>query len=264
MKEVIYGQELKDTILLAADLICNAVGSTLGPSGNNVIINKDDLAPFITNDGVTIAESINDSNPKINTILEIIKESSLKTNEVVGDGTTTTLVLLNGVLKEGFKEIEKGKSGIKIKKELDDSANIIIKELLKMKRKPSKEDLINVAGISCGDIMLGKFITEVFLKMKSSNSIKIKQSLNDKTYYEIKKGYSLDIENIPLVYFKEHKEINLNDAYIIILNGYLNNLEEISDVINEGLEHNKSIVILASDFDESIMQNVIVYNIQAL
>ena len=250
MKEVICGSDLRKVIMEATNIICGAVSSTLGPSGNNVIINKDDLSPYITNDGVTIAESISSNDPKINTVLEIIKESSLKTNEEVGDGTTTTLVLLESILKEGFKKIDNGE-------------NDAINELLLLKRKPTKEDLKSVASISAEDDELGSFITSVFLKMKSASSIKIEESMTDKTYYEIKKGYNLDIDNIPSIYFRNNKEVILNNPYVLILNGYLNNLEEISEVINEGLTTNKDIVIFATDYVEALMENLILYRLQA-
>ena len=96
MKKVINGDELKGKMCEAVNLICDAVSSTLGPSGNNVLIDSE-LSPFITNDGVTIAESIASEDKCVNSILEIIKEASLKTNELVGDGTTTTLVLLKSI-----------------------------------------------------------------------------------------------------------------------------------------------------------------------
>ncbi len=262
MKEVISGSDLRKIILKAADIICGAASSTLGPSGNNVIINKDDMAPYITNDGVTIAEAINSDNPKINTVLEIIKEASLKTNEMVGDGTTTTLVLLESILNDGFKEIDNGKNAIKLRKELNESMNDVINELLLLKRKPIKEDLESVASISCEDKELGLFITKVFLKMRSASNIKIEESMTDKTFYEIKKGYNLDIDNIPSIYFKDSKEIVLNNPHILVLNGYLNNLEEISEVINEGLNTDKDIVIFATDYEESLMENVILYKLQ--
>ena len=263
MKEVISGSDLRKVIMEATDIICGAVSSTLGPSGNNVIINKDDLSPYITNDGVTIAESISSNDPKINTVLEIIKESSLKTNEEVGDGTTTTLVLLESILKEGFKKIDNGENAIKLRKELNESMNDVINELLLLKRKPTKEDLKSVASISSEDDKLGSFITDVFLKMKSASSIKIEESMTDKTYYEIKKGYNLDIDNIPSIYFRDNKEVILNNPYVLILNGYLNNFEEISEVINEGLTTNKDIVVFATDFEESLMEDIILYKLQA-
>ena len=99
MKKVIGGIELQNMIEQAIDLLCNTVKQTLGPRGNNVLIDHSNFAPFITNDGVTIAQNIESEEEGIATILEIAKESSIKTNEIVGDGTTTTLVLLQSLIK---------------------------------------------------------------------------------------------------------------------------------------------------------------------
>ena len=128
MKEVISNEELKEIMAKAVNLICDAVGSTLGPSGNNVILDNT-LTPYITNDGATIARTISSNDKKINSILEIVKEASLKTNEEVGDGTTTTLVLLQGIFNEGLKEIKNGKDPIILKKELNNLLDIIIDKI---------------------------------------------------------------------------------------------------------------------------------------
>ena len=161
MKKVISGNELKETMSETVNLICDAVASTLGPSGNNVLIDND-LSPFITNDGVTIAEAISSDDKVINSILEIIKEASLKTNELVGDGTTTTLVLLKSIFNEGLSLIKNGKNAIILRKELEESLNNIISLLDENKKNPSEEDLARIAETSCGDQELGEFLTKVF------------------------------------------------------------------------------------------------------
>ena len=100
MRTVLSGDSLQKKILESIHLLCGTVKDSLGPMGRNVLINVSDREPFITNDGVTIAENITSDDIVVQTILEILKEASLKTNEVVGDGTTTTLVLLEAILKE--------------------------------------------------------------------------------------------------------------------------------------------------------------------
>ena len=100
MKREISNQELKEKMIIAIDILCNTVKTTLGPKGSNVIIDNSSFSPFITNDGVTIAENIESEDEIINAILEIAKESSIKTNENVGDGTTTTLVYYKAFLKK--------------------------------------------------------------------------------------------------------------------------------------------------------------------
>ena len=257
MKEIISGKKLEEITKEAVNLICDAVGSTLGPSGNNVIINSD-LSPYITNDGATIARNLESSDKKINTILELVKEASLKTDEEVGDGTTTTLVLLQSIYNEGLKE----KNRIQLKKELNNKLDYIIEKINSKKRKPTKEDLINIATISSGEESIGKLVYEVYSKMNNSFSIKLDESKNNKTYYEIKKGYTIEDVEISNLYFKNKNEIVLDNIYILILRGYLNDLEQISDIINEGLVRNKNIVILADDYSENIKNEVLLYYLE--
>ena len=106
MKKIIDSDELKSKIIEAIDMLCNPVKSTIGPKGLNVIISESLSNPYITNDGVTIARNIESEDEVINTILELAKESTIKTDEVVGDGTSTTLVLLQSIYKECLKLVD--------------------------------------------------------------------------------------------------------------------------------------------------------------
>jgi len=258
MKKVISNQNLINAMQEAINMLGDAVSSTLGPTGNNVLINNDDSAPFITNDGVTIAASIESENKEVNTILEIAKEASLKTNELVGDGTTTTIVLLKSIFNEGLTKIMNGKNAIILKKELDESSKEILNELDKLKIKPTSKDLMQVAKTSCNDNELGKMLTNLFLKMKSKYAIKLDESKTDKTYIKIKKGYSFELDNISNMYFVKNSEITLEDAYILILNGYLDDLEKISELINEGI-NNSNLVIFAENISENVKEEALLY-----
>lgn len=260
MKEVLSKKELKMTILSAVDLICDAVSSTLGPSGNNVIINADGFSPYITNDGVSIALSIESSDKKVNTIVELIKEASIKTNELVGDGTTTTLVLLKSIIVNGLKTIEKGKNSILLKKELDESLKNIIKELENKKRIPTKKDYEYITTISSNDEEIGKILSEVYFKIKNKNSIIIEESNNESTYYEIKKGYSIEIDKVSDLYFQNQEQIILNDVFILLLNGYLSDLNEIAEEINEALINNKNLIIFADEYEDTIINDIVLYH----
>ena len=262
MKEVITGKELKKVMSNAVDLICNATASSLGPTGNNVIINAD-LSPYITNDGVTIARNISSENKKIDSVLDIIKEASLKTNDKVGDGTTTTLVLLQSIFKEGLKKIDEGINPIKLKNELNDSLITSLKILDNLKRTPTKRELVSVASIAVGNKKDGSFISDVFFKMKSKYSILLDESKNSNTYYEVKKGYSIEIDDISSLYFNNKDELMIEDAYILIIKGYLNNLESISEIINEAIERNKNIIIFADDFSDDVKNNVLSFYLQS-
>ena len=140
MKKVIQGKELWEVMDKTVNLLCDAVSSTLGPTGNNVLINHWELAPYITKDGVTIASSIESDDQIENTILEIVKEASLKTNEKVGDGTTTTLVLLQSIFNESLKIIKEGYNSILLKKELEEALEEILKRIRRSTRRDFKKN----------------------------------------------------------------------------------------------------------------------------
>ena len=254
MKKVVNGKILKSKMCEAVDLICDAVSSTLGPSGNNVLISSD-FSPFITNDGVTIAEKIASDDSIINSILEIIKESSLKTNELVGDGTTTTLVLLKSIFYEGLKLIAGGKNAIVLKQELDEWLKIVIDLIDEDKKIPSKKELINIAKTSCNDYFLGEYLTEIFLKVKSKYAIKLDISDKEKTFVKYKKGYSFELDNVSNMYFLNQNVINLKNTYILLVKGYLDDLNLISECINS----DKNLVILASDASDLVKEEIISY-----
>ena len=262
MKKVISGSELRDIIKKAIDLICDSVGSTIGPVGNNILLNTSDMSPYITNDGVTIANAIASDDAGINTVLEIIKEASLKTNEVVGDGTTTTLVLLKAIYDEGLKIIDEGISPIELKRKLNNSLDKIIDMIKEKSRKPKKEDYTLIAETSTGDKKMGLFLSDVYNLMGSKYKIRLNESYNDSTYYEIKKGYSIDIDNIPNIYFDNKSEIELNDVNILIIRGYLDDLEVISGIINEGIKNNRNIIILSEEYDDQVLEQVMLYHLE--
>ncbi len=251
MRKVLKGKEIQESILESIHLLCDAVKITLGPLGENVLISSNELLPYITNDGVTIARNIESDDPVINGILEIAKESSLKTNELVGDGTTTTLVLLEKLIDEGFKVINEGYSPILLKKEMENFLKVLEKELRNLKRKPLKKDYLEVSKLSCNEEELGTFIYEVYQKVKQKNAIHLIETNKEDTTYEQLFGYSLEIE-IDSNIMKE-KDSLLN-PYVLLIDGELENLEEISETLNPILKEEKHLIILANHFYEEVLQ----------
>jgi len=180
MKKVVSKEILQDKILESINLLCGTVKKTLGPIGNNVLIDHSTFSPFITNDGVTIAKNIESDDETIGAILEIIKEASIKTNNEVGDGTTTTLVLLESIYKESLEYIKNGISPVFLKKELNKTLDIILSDLEKLKRKATKKDLKNIAIIATGEEELGELAYQVVSKVKQKEAIAIKEILENK------------------------------------------------------------------------------------
>lgn len=257
MKKVICNKELKDKMKEAINLLCDTVKITLGPKGNNIIIDHSTFTPFITNDGVTIAMNIESDDQVINTILEIAKEASIKTNENVGDGTTTTLVLLQSIFNNGLKQIEECKNPIVLKKELDEHIQYLEKFIKEKSIKPNQKDLYNITTTSSNSKELGKLITDAYLKVKNIDAISINENNTQETKIIYKKGYTFETLIPSQYFFKDKNEININNPYILIINNYLNDIEDISQIINYIIKNNKELLIIAEDYSELFINQIL-------
>ena len=259
MKKVVSSSELKNKMVDCVNMLCDAVSSTLGPTGNNVLISNSDSSSFITNDGVTIASNIESDDSCSNAILDIIKEAALKTNELVGDGTTTTLVLLQSIFNQGVDMINNGYNAITLKYELYDSLDNVLKILSSLKRKPTNSDLLSIASVSTNDLEMGKYIYDLYIKMKNRYAIKIMEGYSEDTYYNIKKGYIIDINGISSLFFNNKKSIELNYCDVFVVKGFISSMEQISEIINEGVINNKNIIIFAEDYERHIEEELLAY-----
>lgn len=249
MKKVITGEELILKMTEAVNLLCGSVKVTLGPTGNNALIDNA-ISTFITNDGVTIAEAIESEDKRVNAILSVAKESAIKTNELVGDGTTTTLVLLESIFNKGIKEIRKGKNAIVLKNELNEACEEVIKLLKTLNRKPKDKDYYFVSSVSSNSKEIGKIVSDVFLNLGGFSGIKVSESKSEKTYSEIISGYSFNNTNIFDLFFKDKNEIVLKDPFILLIDNKLSTLEEISEIINNIILEKREILIIANEFSE--------------
>lgn len=256
MKKVINGIELKNAMKDAISLLCGTVKTTLGPKGNNVIIDHSTFSPFITNDGVTIAENIESDDPVINTILELAKEASIKMNEVAGDGTTTTLVLLESIFNKGIDLIESGINPLVVKRELDISLEHVIKIIKEKSRKPKFEQLMHIASISANDKEIGLLVSKVYKKVKNGKVINVIESDSDKTYVEFTKGYTFDTM-LASPYFLKKSEISFNEPYFILINDCIENIEQIAEILNLIIKEKKDLVILARDYSDFVVNEIL-------
>ena len=254
MKKVIGSDELKIKIKEALELLCDTISKTLGPSGNNILLDTKDLAPFITNDGVTIASSISSSDEATKALLEIIKEASMKTNEMVGDGTTTTLVLLKAIYDLGLKEIENGTSLYNLKKIWHEELKKILDEIERKSRKPTTNDLYQIAYSACNDEVLSKVSVETILKVKTKNAIKILASKTKETYFDYVNGYVLNSFLSHEYFLNGDDKIAITHPYVLIYKGFLNSLEEISSMINPLLKDKESIILMTEGYSKELKE----------
>lgn len=262
MKKIISGEKLYQVMQEAIDKLCNPIIKTLGPIGSNVIIDHSDFSPFITNDGVTIAKNIESANPVINTILELTKEASIKTDERVGDGTTTTLLLLKNFFTAGLKEIRKGKKPLLLKNEMLEALHKYLQALDTYKRKITSNELLNIAISSANDEEIGFNVYKVIKKIKYKQSIFLTDSTSEQTKITFYKGYQIETNLASPYFINNNEQISLTDVLILIADKIFNTVEEISYAINESITQNRPLVIIAEDYSEILINDIISLNFE--
>ncbi len=257
MKKIVKGEELQAKMVEAINLLCDTVKTTLGPKGSNVIIDHSLLTPYITNDGVTIAENIVSDDPVINTILELAKEASISTQMIVGDGTTTTLVLLQGLYNYGLEFVNKGINPITIKQELESVAPKVVEMVKKYAFKPRERELKKIATIAASSEEIGSIVSSAYLKVASSAAINVVDKDIEKTNVIYQKGYVFDTIMPSNYFFKGKNSIELSNPAVIIYKNYLSGLENIASLLNELLEQRKPFIIFADGFDEAVINQLL-------
>ncbi len=256
MRKVINEEELKLKMHEAINLLCTPVKKTLGPKGSNIIIDHSTLSPFITNDGVTIASNIESDDPIINTILELAKEASIKTNETVGDGTTTTLVLLESLYNAGEKLIKEGVNPLILKKELNNCLEIIIPKIIASSDKPRLSALKSIATIASNSKEIGTNLIKAYQKVGSSN-IYLEESLNETTTITHTKGYVFDTLLASPYFLKSLESKLIKEPYVLITNEEINTTEEISSILEFIMENKENLIIIAKDYDSYFVNTIL-------
>ena len=192
-KEVKYGDECRKKILDGVNKLADTVKVTLGPKGRNVVLDKNFGAPLITNDGVTIAKEIELSDMYENIGARLVKEVSVKTNDIAGDGTTTATILAQKMIKEGVKNVASGSEPMAIKRGMD-RAVAVARDALKQISSEirGKEDIARVASISSNNEEIGKLISDVMEKVSKDGVVTIEESKTYSTYVDVVEGMQFD------------------------------------------------------------------------
>lgn len=258
---VIDRQESKQKLLDGINKLCNAVKSTLGPKGKNVIIDNS-VTPLITNDGVTIAKAINLEDQIENIGAKLVKEVSIKTNEIAGDGTTTACVLAQAILQIGNKYIDAGANPLLIKKGLYLALENICKNLEKNSLPiNNNQDLQKIATISCQDAEIGELIAKAFNLVGNDGVITIEENKCLNTELETVYGMKID-KGYYSPYFINNtsKQIcELNNCKILIIDKKVNDLSPLLKILEYTTKNHLSLLIIANDYSDEVV-NTIIYN----
>jgi chaperonin GroEL len=192
-KQIAYGEDARKALKAGIDQLADTVKITLGPKGRNVVLDKKYGAPLITNDGVTIAKEIELDDPFENMGAQLVKEVSIKTNDVAGDGTTTATLLAQALITEGMKNVTAGANPMVLKKGIANAVDVAVKALAENSQQVTgTKDIARVATVSSADEFIGNLIAEAMEKVSTDGVITVEESKTADTYSEVVEGMMFD------------------------------------------------------------------------
>ena len=261
-KDIKYNEDARQAIKVGIDKVADAVKITLGPKGRNAILDKGYGAPTITNDGVTIAKEIELENKFENIGAELIKEVASKTNDVAGDGTTTSTILTQAVAREGLKYVAMGVNPVGIRHGIEAAGKEVIKELkVNSKEIASKEEIAQVARISAEDPEVGDIIAEVMEKVGKDGVITVEESQTFGLSSDIVEGMQFDKGYISpyMITNTEKMQAEFEDPYILITDKKISSLNEVLPILEKITQAGKKdIVIIAEEVDGEALATLVI------
>ncbi len=260
-KEILYGEEARKALQAGVDQLANTVKITLGPRGRNVVLDRKFGAPLITNDGVTIAKEIELDNAFENMGAQLVKEVSIKTNDVAGDGTTTATLLAQALIREGMKNVAAGANPMGVKKGIQAAVDAVVAEVKANSKKVSgTEDIASAATISAADAVIGQLIAEAMEKVSADGVITVEESKTAETYTEVVEGMQFDRGYITpyMVTDTDKMEAVIDDAYLLITDRKISNIQDILPLLEQILQSGKKLFIVAEDVEGEALSTLIV------
>lgn len=260
-KQLLYGEEARKALQSGIDKLSNTVKITLGPKGRNVVLDKKYGAPLITNDGVTIAKEIELEDPFENMGAQLVKEVATKTNDIAGDGTTTATLLAQALVSEGMKNVAAGANPMVVKKGIQKAVDTAVEELKKIAHPVTgSSDIARIATISAADETVGKLIAEAMEKVTSDGVITVEESKTAETSCDVVEGMQFDRGYISpyMVTDTDKMEAVVDDAYILITDKKISNIQEILPLLEKILQSGKKLIIVAEDVEGEALATILV------
>ncbi len=260
-KQILFGEEARRALQSGVDQLADAVKITLGPKGRNVVLDKKFGSPLITNDGVTIAKDIELEDAFENMGAQLVKEVATKTNDVAGDGTTTATLLAQAIIREGLKNVTAGANPMIVKKGIQKSVDAAVEYILKNAKKVSgKEDIARVASVSAANEYIGNLIADAMEKVTADGVITVEESKTAETYCDVVEGMQFDRGYISpyMVTDTEKMEAVLDDAYILITDKKISNIQDLLPILEQIVQQGKKLLIIAEDIEGEALTTLVV------
>jgi len=265
-KQLLFDESARQKILRGVELLSRAVKVTLGPKGRNVVIDKKFGSPTVTKDGVTVAKEIELADPYENIGAQLVKEVASKTNDAAGDGTTTATVLAEAVYKEGLKHVTAGANPIYLKRGIDKAVEAAVVELARISKKVNdREEIRQVATVSANwDASIGEIIADAMDKVGKDGTITVEEAKSIETTLDVVEGMQFD-KGYLSPYFAtnmESQEAILEDAYVLIHEKKISNLQEFLPILQTTAKTGKPLLIIAEEVEGEALAALVVNKIR--
>lgn len=267
-KQIKFGQEARDKIKHGVNQLADTVKVTLGPKGRNVLLDKGFGGPTITNDGVTIAKEIDLEDKFENMGAQLVKEVASRTNDNVGDGTTTATLLAQAMINDGLKNVAAGSNAMAIRRGIELATEAVVEHLKKNAKKiNTKEEIAQVASISANDPAIGALIAEVFHKVGNEGVITVEKSEALEMTYELTEGMQFDQGYVSayMVTDAARMEAQLEKPYLLITDKKISSIQEILPLLEKLAQlGKKELVIIAEDLEGEALATIIVNKLRGI
>ena len=266
-KKVKYGEDARRSLEAGVNAVANAVKITLGPKGRNVVLDKKYGAPLVTNDGVTIAKDIELEDSFENMGAQLVKEVSIKTNDVAGDGTTTACLLAQAIIREGLKNVAAGANPMVLKKGIAKATAAVV-EALKENSQPISDEksISHVASNSAGDEEVGRIISEAMHTVGKDGVISLDESKSMETGVTYVEGMQFDrgYASAYIVTNTDKMEAVLDDAYVLITDKKISTSKDILPVLETVVQNGLRLLIIADDIEGEALTAIVLNKLKGI
>jgi len=267
-KQLVFSEEARHRLSRGMDTLAKAVATTLGPKGRNVALDKKFGSPTITHDGVTVAKEIELEDPFENMGAQLLKEAATKTNDIAGDGTTTSTVLAHSIVIEGMKNLAAGANPMLLKRGIEAATKIVAEKINEQSIElTTKDEIANVASISAQDRVIGELIAEVMDKVGKDGVITVEESKGLEFETEYVEGMQFDRGYISSYFVTdpEHMEAVINEAYVLIHDKKISAAADIVPVLEKLVQIGKrDLVIIAEDIDGEALATLVLNKLRGM
>ncbi|NLX36215.1 MAG: chaperonin GroEL [Chloroflexi bacterium] len=267
-KQLQFSEEARRSLKKGLDMLAQAVGTTLGPKGRNVALDKKWGAPTVTHDGVTVAKEIELEDPYENMGAQLLKEAATKTNDVAGDGTTTATVLAQAIVNEGMKNVAAGANAMLLKRGIEAASEAVVSHIKDSARPvDTREDIANVAAISAADKEIGNLIAEVMDKVGKDGVITVEESKGLEFEIEYVEGMQFDRGYISPYFITnaDTGEASLEDPYVLVYDKKISSAADLVPLLEKMVQSGRrNLLVVAEDIEGEALATLVLNKLRGV